>query len=110
MLQKSEMKSKCHRVRIRKESVGLILISGRYERRGVCPECMSFCEIYSSSKIFSAALQLLKNIYKGIIITIAICFLLPFFLIVLISTHVLCISDKIKLIPISRIRDDLSIM
>ena len=59
------------------------------------------------SKILDAALKLLLIIYKGIIITIDIIFLLPFFLIVLIATHVISISDKIILIPISRISHDL---
>lgn len=60
----------------------------------------------SSSKIFHAALQLLKNIKKGMIITIAICFLLPTLLFVLMLTHVIRISDKITLSPILRTRDD----
>lgn len=61
-------KSKCHGVRIRNDSIGLIKKMMRYERKGVCPSCMSFCEIErDSSKIFHAALKLLLSIYKGII-------------------------------------------
>ncbi len=62
--------------------------------------------VKSSSKIFHAALLLLKYIYKGMIIVIAICFLLPIFLLVLMCTHVIRIDHKITLSPILRIRDD----
>ena len=65
-----------------------------------------YSEIKRDSKIFHAALQLLKYIYKGMIILIAICFLLPTLLFVLMCTHVICISDKITLLQILRIRDD----
>ena len=107
-----KFKSKCCEAPMTVEDVGTILHKERYVSLGLCPDCRCFCSVIkaeSSSKILHAALKLLLNIYKGIIITIDICFLLPFFLIVLMSTHVISINDKIKLIPILRISDDLSI-
>jgi len=101
------MKSKCCGSRIRRDSIGLILVKGSYVRRGVCRECMSFCVVERrDSKIFHAALQLLKNIYKGMIIIVATCFLLPTLLFVLMLTHVIRIEHKITLYPILRTRDD----
>jgi len=101
------MKSKCCRVRIRRSSIGLILEKGQYVERGVCPQCMSFCEIIEEhSRKFHAAHQLLKNIYKGMIIIVAICFLLPALLIVLMITHVIRIEHKITLSPILRTRSN----
>lgn len=105
------MKSKCHGVKIKKESVGLILVRGSYERRGVCPQCMSFCEIIESShKILSAAPQLLNITYKGMIILVDMFLLLPFFLLIIMITHVIYINDKIKLIPILKMRSNLQEM
>jgi len=96
------MRSQCCGVRIRRSSVGLILVNGSYERRGVCRFCYSLCEIEDSSKIFHAALQLLKYIYKGMIIVIAIVILLPTLLLVLMCTHVIRIEHKITLLPLLR--------
>ena len=113
MLQ-SKFESKCCGAKMTVEDVGIITHKERYVSLGLCPDCRCFCSVVeirakSSSKILHAALKLLHIIYKGIIITIVIIFLLPFFLIVLMITHVIKIDDKIKLIPILRIRDDLSI-
>lgn len=97
------MRSKCCGVRIRRSSIGLIKVKGSYERRGVCPSCYRFCEIqHSSSKIFHAALQLLKNIKKGMIIVIHIVILILCFLFVLMLTHVIRIEHKITLYPLLR--------
>jgi len=55
----------------------------------------------------SGAPRLLNIMYKGMIILIDLFLLLPYFLLIIMITHVIYINDKIILIPI--LRDDLSI-
>lgn len=63
-----------------------------------------------TAKILSGAPQLLNITYKGMIILIDLFLLLPSFLLIIMLTHVIYIEDKIILIPISRMRDNLKEM